>query len=80
MADIPHSESHCWVNESSSERHLTTRYWEESRQLAQTQHDGDTGRRYDEVSEQKAQRTTSGEGLCSAQKKASADDTADAGM
>lgn len=77
---LPHSKSHCWINESSGERHLTTSYGEESGQLAQAQHDCDTGRRDDGVAEQKTQWTTSSEGLGGTQEETSADDTSDPAM
>lgn len=78
VAHSPHRKSQSWVNKSSSERHLTTRYGKQRDKLAQAQHDGDAGRRDDDITEQKAERPTSGEGPCGTQKETSANDTSDA--
>ena len=75
---LPHGEGHRWVNESPGERHLTTGYGEESDQLAQAQHDGDTCRGDDEVPEQKTQGATGSEGPGGSQEETSTDDASDA--
>ena len=77
MVHLPHSESHSRIDESSGERHLATRYGEESSQLAQTHHDGDAGGRDDEVAEEKAQRTARSERPGGTQEETSTDDTTD---
>lgn len=78
IGGVPHSKSHRRVNKSSGKRHLATGYGEESGQLAQAQHDGDTGRRDDGITEQKTQRTTGSERPGGSQEETSTDDTSNA--
>ena len=78
MIALPHGESHRRINKSPGERYLAPRYREECDEFSQAQHDGDTDGGYNNVTEQKAQRTTGSKGPCGAQKEASTDDTSDA--